>query len=279
MNTSSLITYGMTLLISLISMPGCHKNIKPNVVQEQSLIEKALTVQLLATSIEHQEKGADTYNRVIDEVYKADYKEALNISLNELNKYPANFTIQLCLAAMLGDYSELIDEPLKSRMTKKSKEIFSKLMDEVSAQPKNIAYKFKNEYFFRLGQHKEQYQNGVTMINDYWNTPEYSSSVGASAYYNQGVGAAYFAKQLLQAGKRQQALKYAQKSAIAWGQYFSLRNDYYNPFVHYGLALGILGHKDEMMRALRRGAELIKRDLSYTEFKDVIDFVKTADDL
>jgi|WetSurMetagenome_2_1015567.scaffolds.fasta_scaffold1283277_1 hypothetical protein len=47
----------------------------------------------------------------------------------------------------------------------------------------------------------------------------------------------------------------------------------------HGLALGILGHKDEMMRALRRVAELIGRDLSYTEFKDVIDFVKAADDL
>lgn len=114
------------------------------------------------------------------------------------------------------------------------------------------------------------------MINDYWGTPEYSTRIGASAYYNQGVGAAYFAKQLLQAGNRQQALEYAQKAAIAWGQYFSLENDYYNPYVHYGLALGILGQKDEMMRALRRGAELIKRDLNYTEFKDVIDFINAS---
>jgi hypothetical protein len=257
-------------------MSSCYRNIKSNVAQEQNLVEKALIVELSPTSIEHQEKGAETYKRVIDEVYKADYKEALNVLLNELRKYPANFTIQLYLAAILGDYSELIDEPQKSKMIKKSKDIFSKLMNEVSSQPKNIAYKFKNEYYFRLGQHKEQYQNGVTMINDYWDTSEYSTRIGASAYYNQGVGAAYFAKQLLQAGNRQQALDYAQKSVVAWGQYFSLENDYYNPYVHYGLALGILGQKDEMMRALRRGAELIKRDLNYTEFKDVIDFINTS---
>lgn len=257
-------------------MQSCHRNIRPAVAHEPNLIEKALAMELLPASDRHQEKGQETYKRVIDEVYKADYRSGLNISLNELIKYPDNFTIQLCLAAMLGDYSELIEEPLKGRMVKRSKEIFSKLMGEVASQPKNIAYKFKNEYYFRLGQHQEQYQNGVTMINDYWNTPEYSARIGASAYYNQGVGAAYFAKQLLLAGNRQQALEYAQKSVVAWGQYFSLENDYYNPFVHYGLALGILGQKDEMMRALRRGAELIHRDLDYTEFKDVIDFINAS---
>lgn len=255
-----------------MSIQSCHRNIKSSAVQDR-LIEKALSLVLSPTSPRLQDKGPEIYKRVINEVYKADYREALNISLNGLIKYPDNFTVQLCLAAMLGDYSELINEPLKSRMITRSKEIFSKLMGEVSLQPKKIAYKFKNEYYFRLGQHQEQYQNGVTMINDYWNTPEYNTGIGASAYYNQGVGAAYFAKQSLLAGNRPQALEYAQKSVMAWAQYFSLRNDYYNPFVHFALALGILGHKDEMMKALKRGAELIHRDLDYTEFKDVIDFV------
>jgi hypothetical protein len=43
--------------------------------------------------------------------------------------------------------------------------------------------------------------------------------------------------------------------------------------VHYALALGILGHTEEMYRALQRSASIIGRDLEYHEFKEVIDFV------
>lgn len=56
-------------------------------------------------------------------------------------------------------------------------------------------------------------------------------------------------------------------------QYFTYDHNYYNSYVHYALALGILGYEDEMMKALQRSADLIHKDLSYTEFKDVTDFV------
>ena len=39
------------------------------------------------------------------------------------------------------------------------------------------------------------------------------------------------------------------------------------------MALGILGNKQEMLRALERGADLIHQDLNYPEFKRVIEFV------
>lgn len=40
------------------------------------------------------------------------------------------------------------------------------------------------------------------------------------------------------------------------------------------MALEILGHREEMKRALTRGAELIHTDLNYYEFKEVLDFIK-----
>ena len=71
------------------------------------------------------------------------------------------------------------------------------------------------------------------------------------------------------------AAEYAQKAVIAWAQYFTYDNTHYNPYVHYALALGILGNRVEMMRALERSASLINKDLGYFEFKGIIDFVES----
>ncbi len=64
-----------------------------------------------------------------------------------------------------------------------------------------------------------------------------------------------------------------QKALVALAQYFSYENDYYNSYVHYALALEIIGYKEEMMRALQLSASIINRDLSYHEFKEVINFI------
>jgi tetratricopeptide (TPR) repeat protein len=264
------------VFLLLLCFQSCHRNIQQNSKQKQNSIEEALASNLQPTSVQNEKEATKIYQQVIEAVSKADYENALNISACEVKKHPNSFMAQMCLAAILGDYSELFAEPLKSSMIQKSKQMFEKLMGEVSFQPKKLAYKFKNEYYFRLGKHKEQYENGLEMLNDFYNTTEYNDDICAAAYYNQGVGAAHYAKLLLLAGKRKEALEYAQKAIIAWAQYFSLVNTYYNSYVHYGLALGILGKKDEMMRALERSANLINRDLNYTEFKDVIDFINNS---
>ena len=92
-------------------------------------------------------------------------------------------------------------------------------------------------------------------------------------YYSQGVGASNYAYQLYQEGNQTLAMVYAQKALVAWAQCFSYDNNYYNAYVHYGLTLGILGDKTEMLRALHRGAALIHQDLNYPEFKKVIEMV------
>ena len=145
-------------------------------------------------------------------------------------------------------------------------------MNEIEGKPKPEIYSFKNEYFYRFGKYKEQYENGLAMIADYERTEGLLHQHGSRGYYCQGVGAANYAKQLLIAGNKVEALDYAQKAVIAWAQHFSYKNSYYNSYVHYSLALGILGYRQEMFNALNRSAYLIQRSLDYHEFKEIIDF-------
>lgn len=75
-------------------------------------------------------------------------------------------------------------------------------------------------------------------------------------------------------GLKAQAYEYGQKAIVAWAQYFSYKNDYYNAYVHYALALGILDYHEEMMRALHRSSIMIGKDLDYFEFKEITDFIE-----
>ena len=163
-------------------------------------------------------------------------------------------------------------------MLTKAKELFDKLLKEAPSQPKEKYYPFKNEYYFRLTMYKEQYELGQEIVAHYWGKETWKRA-GGNGYYYQGVGAARYARKLIDQGNKGLAFEYARKAIVSWAQYFSYENNYYNAYVHYALALGILGHKEEMMRALLRSASILKRDLSYQEFKEVIDFVNSLDSL
>lgn len=240
------------------------------------IIETALnmTLPVVDTTISKEiKKIGDQASKKIRE---GNYEEAIDITLSGLNKFPRNFKLQSNLASLLGDCAEIIPSPLKERMTNRSKQLFKKLMNETAGQPKTELYYFKNEYYYRFGMYREQYELGLLEVSNCWGTDEWESTKGFNGYYSQGVGASNYARQLLEAGNKQQALEYAQKALVAWAQYFTYSNNYYNAYVHYAMALGILGFKNEMMKALSRSASLIKQDLNYYEFKEVIDFIKLS---
>lgn len=235
------------------------------------IIEQALRLELKTPNTNFSDNEKQILEEIMVKVRKADYGAALLLTIQGLEKFPESFSLQSDLAALVGDLSEIADEPLKSKMVEQAKIIFDQLSQQAEAQPKEIYFPFKNEYYFRFRMYLEQYNLGVERAAYYWGTGEWAS-LGFKGYYSQGVGATYHAKKLLIEGHDSLAREYAQKAVVAWAQYFSYKNDYYNSYVHYALALGILGYKEEMMRALERSASLIKRDLSYQEFKDVIDF-------
>ena len=256
---------------SLYGVPGRNAEKTGAITASQTIIERALAVVLSPADTLVNEEAREISKAAFQKVTLADYEKAIEIILIGLHKYPFNFRLQSDFAALLGDCSEYFTGLLKDTMEKKSKDIFNKLSYETEGQSSLTIYRFKNEYYFRFAQYDKQYDNGREMINHYEQTKELSL-YGDMGYYYQGVGAAHYAKQLLIAGDKIQALDYAQKALVSWAQYFTYENDYYNSYVHYGLALGILGHKQEMLRALNQSACLINRSLDYHEFKEVIDF-------
>jgi tetratricopeptide (TPR) repeat protein len=241
-------------------------------IEKDAIIERALALELTPTNTTVSDEANAVSKEAMKKVHECDYEKSIDITVSGLKKFPQDFTLQSDLAALLGDTSEITPEPLKSRMLEKSKAMFDRLLVEAEGQPKQAYYPFKNEYFYRLGMYKEQYELGVKGVADYWATNDWNA-YGVKEYYYQGVGATYYAKQLLMRGDKEQALAWAQKALAAWAQYFSYENDYYNSYVHYALALGILGYKEEMMRALQRSAALIKKDLNYHEFQEVQTFI------
>lgn len=241
---------------------------------KNEIIEHALSLELSAPDNVNSPEAIRVSDAAAKKVQKANYEEAIEITVAGLKQFPHDFSLQADLASLLGDTSEITDSPLKERMLQKATQLFDALLPYADSQPKQIYFPFMNEYFYRFKKYRQQYELGQQRVAYYWGTPEWQKdSNGFRGYYSQGVGAANYARKLMNQGNKQLAYEYAQKALVAWAQYFSYKNTYYNAYVHYALALGILGYKEEMMRALQKSAGIINRDLDYFEFKDVIDFV------
>lgn len=232
----------------------------------ENLVESALKIDLQKTDYSSPDAAYQINLQAFEKVKEGNYRDALEIVITGLHQFPQYFGFQKHLATLLGDYSSYFSDPIKESMLNKSKEIFNKLMKELDGHSRSRMYSFKNEYYFRFGMHCEQYELGLERVKEYFNTADWQDE-GIWGYYSQGVGAANYAKQLLIAGNKELALNYAQKALVAWAQFFSHDNSYYNAYVHYALALGILGYKDEMVKALQRGREIIKKD--HVEFNEV----------
>lgn len=262
------------LFLSFFSLFNFHLKCEETEFHRISL-SNILEVTLLPTDEEMNQEITDACLRWFGQVRANRYFEAIEIVYEALEKYPRSFALQTRLAAVLGDYAGQCVGSEQNLGIEKSKQIFRKLYGEMNNQSKPEQFYFKNEYSYRFSLYKEQYENGVAMVDYYFDRPD-MSSYGYKGYYFQGVGAANYAKQLLLEHEEELAKKYAEKALLAWAQYMSYCNNYYNAYVHYGLALGILGYNQEMMRALQRGAALIHVDLNYWEFDEVIRFFQVS---
>jgi len=267
----SFITFITALSVPVLVLQGALTSMLSEHEYKDAIIESALSTQLPTTDSAISAEADNFDEQALQKVHEGHYEEAISITLAGLKKFPRDFTLQARLASLLGDCSEITPAPLKDRMVTRAKQLFDRLAQEVAEQPKATMYSFKNEYFFRFGMYREQYELGLSRVADYWGTDEWKRCKWG--YYSQGVGASRYAKKLLEDGNASLATEYAQKALVSWAQYFTYSNDYYNAYVHYALALGILGYTEEMMRALHQSASLIKENLDYFEFKEVIDFI------
>jgi tetratricopeptide (TPR) repeat protein len=239
------------------------------------IVEQALQWEVVLADDRVIPEADEIRRRSFESVTQGKYEEALKIIIEGLEKYPTHFNLQTDLATVLGDHSGNFEGLEKEAMIEKSKQIFDALMSIVTTRLDRPFFHFKNEYYYRFEMYEEQYNNGVKHVETYWGTDQWLPYHAFWGYYCQGVGAARFAAQCWIEGNRDLAIDYAQKALVAWAQFFSYHNTYYNAYVHYGLALGILGRRDEMEKALKHGAGLINQDLNHIEFKEIIDFFET----
>lgn len=199
------------------------------------------------------------YNKMWKAVTDADYKKAIDVLTPLYRKYPRDFKVVKTYAMVLGDYADGLTGGLRPKLKRKSLAILRKLTGKLG----NVRWEWnistRNEYYYHSGQFRKQYELGL------------ESAAGGHkwGYYGQGVGAANYAYEHAAAGRRGYAAVWARRAISSWENFFTFKDDYYNSYVHYALAFGILGQLKEMEAALMKSAALSGKPRSYREFAEV----------
>jgi len=210
------------------------------------------------------EKPDDYRLKAWEHVKSADYKKAFQIIEKALKIWPDDFLILADYACILGDYAESRSSLLCQKYKRKACEIFKGLMRQLRGKSDNVVAYVLNEYYYHSGQRKKQYSHGVKTV---------SKGLKARGYYSQGVGAAWHASELARNRSAHWAHFWAKRAIKAWERYFGIERDYYNSYVHYALALGIMGRFNDMEKALLRSGKLSGKPQSYKEFEEVRDII------
>ena len=193
----------------------------------------------------------------------ADYRGALAVCKRGLKTWPQDFQIQSAHAAILGDYAEQLPPRRMRPLKKRCVRLLRGLVHRLRGVDATEAFRARNEYYYHSGQFRKQYLLGREGL----------SRGIARAIYSQGVGAAWHARQLAEGRRPGQARLWARKSVKAWEAFFRTDPEYYNAYVHYALALGLLNRPEEMERALRRAGKLSGRPASFGEFQEIREIV------
>jgi hypothetical protein len=221
----------------------------------------------------------------------ADYHKATTHAKLGFKLFPDDTIAEFTYYSIMADYALSSDTPKFIKMHKAATDGMKKLFKKTSGRgiSKDFKITMKNEYYYQTKQYKKQYYLGANGYKRSKNYHElnamkaFNVAVGArrevsrtrtQQMYSAGVGSAYHALDYARKKNKRMAYLWAQKSVDAWEIYFKSEKKYYNPYVHYGLALGILGRKKEMMKALKTSSKLCKKPMSYREFSQTIEWVE-----
>jgi hypothetical protein len=189
----------------------------------------------------------------------ADYRKAIGILSKVYRKYPKDSRVVSFYASTLADYGYALPPKKAEALRKRACALLQGLLCRLRGVPFNLAYSTRNEYYYHSRQHDKQYHLGVEIVE----------RGERRAYYSQGVGAAWHSYPHAKAGRWHLAKLWAKRAVRAWENLFKFSDKYYNSYVHYALALGILGRAKEMDAALLRSARLSGKPKSYREFTEV----------
>lgn len=207
------------------------------------------------------------YDECWDHVEKAEYQKATSCAKKGLKLFPGDTIAAFTYYSIMADYALSSKSKKFQAMHKVAVKGMKELLKRTGGRgiSKNFKKVMKNEYFYQTKQFKKQYELGIS----------YYKRTGEKFHlYSSGVGGANRALELARLGKIRHAESWAKKSIEAWDIYFQYDKKYYNPYVHYGLAWGILGDKKKMMKALKDSSKRSGKPMSYKEFTEVIDWIE-----
>ena len=197
-------------------------------------------------------------------IEKANYKKAFETITKAKKLWPNDFYVISYYASIMADYGENLGGRNKIIYKKKACVILKKLLYRTKGADKRMVYVTRNEYYYHSEQFRKQYLLGV----------ERASKKDKHGYYCQGVGAAWHSLNLAKKNINHLATLWANRAIKAWKLYFKINPNYYNSYVHYALALGILKKFKEMENALQKSQKLSGKNKSYKEFKEIRDIIK-----
>lgn len=194
--------------------------------------------------------------KVKELVHKAQYAKALQLSREMKKKYKHKAIYYIDEAVLIGDQPS--NDPIIGIAKKKKAARLLKPFVRYADKMEGIyRVRFLNEYYWFSEQPQKQYELGVETVN-----------TGVfRGYYSQGVGASFYAHQLMKKGKISQAQKWAKISEKAWLRYFSkVGKTYYNAYCWYALALGLQMKFEQMYKAFSTAEKLANQPSTYPEF-------------
>jgi hypothetical protein len=202
-------------------------------------------------------------------IFLAQYKKAYKYLLKKSLLYPSSYYIASMLATLNTEEAFLLPEKEKKKAFKLAAKKMKKLLYSTKGCEYNLKARNINEYYWFSQQHKKQYDFGVKCVKN----------GDLPGLYSQGVGAANYAYKLMLKGKINLSLKWAEKSQLAWEEYFKkVEKNYHDPWYWYALALGLQGKKVEMLKAMNNSAKLSKLNVDKDpSFKKLRQMIKSND--
>ncbi len=216
---------------------------------------------------EYIQRRVKWYYECYDFIELAEYKKATAHAKKGLKLFPDDTVASFTYYSIMADYA-------LSSKTKKFKDMhkdavsgMKKLLGRTGGRGISLGFKknMKNEYYYQTKQYKKQYELGISFFKRHGEK---------GSLYSSGVGGANYALGQAFKNKKNLAELWAKKAIHAWEIYFEYDKKYYNPYVHYALAWGVLGNKKKMMKALKDSAKRCGKPMSYKEFVEVIEWVE-----
>lgn len=192
-------------------------------------------------------------------IQATEYKRAVDILDPLYRKYPHDVRVVKFYASTLADYAFSLRPARRRALQARGRKLLAGLMPRLRWVDRTLAYSTRNEYYYHSQKYDKQYALGL----------EFVKAGTKKAYYSQGVGAAWQAYGHAKKGRRYLARLWAKRAVRGWENLFKVNDKYYNSYVHYALALGILGRAAEMEAALKRSAKLCGQPDTYHEFADI----------